>query len=241
MKLDKVCFEKKRPLVKICANKSIEHAKMCLDAKADLLGILVGQNHNSTDFVDKEKAREIVNYVNHRAGCVLVTHLTDADEIIALTKFVGNDFIQLHSDISETEVKKIVNALPNIKLIRLIHVSQNGQIETDYEKFKFVDYYLLDSFNKSTDQVGGTGIVHDWNVDKKLIQKLNRPTFIAGGLNPNNVAKVIKIANPAGVDVNSGCKKNGVKNAELVKDFVTNAKSAKKIEQNKENYPKTLL
>ncbi len=28
--------------VKICANKSIEHAKMCLKAKADIIGILVG-------------------------------------------------------------------------------------------------------------------------------------------------------------------------------------------------------
>ncbi len=218
-----------KPVVKICANKSIKHAKMCLDAKADLIGILVGQNHNSVDFVNKEKAREIVDYVNHRAGCVLVTHLTNASEIIALTKFIGNDYIQLHSNISETEVEKIVKVLPNIKLIRLIHIAQNGEIETDYKKIKYANYYLLDSFNKTTDQVGGTGIVHDWNADRYLIQKLDKPTFIAGGLNPNNVGEVIKIANPAGVDVNSGCKKNGEKNSKLVKDFVTNAKLATKI------------
>ena len=240
-KSDSAISEKKNPLVKICANKTIEDAKMCLDANADLLGILVGQNHNSTDFVDKEKAKEIVNYVNHRAGCVLVTHLTDADEIIALTKFIGNDYIQLHSDISETEVKKIASALPNVKLIRLIHVAQNGKIETEYNKFEFVDFYLLDSFNKSTDQVGGTGIVHDWNVDKKLIQRLNKPTFIAGGLNPNNVADVIKIANPAGVDVNSGCKKDSIKNAELVKKFVTNAKLAKQPKHNLDDCPEMSL
>ena len=29
---------------------------------------------------------------------------------------------------------------------------------------------------------------------------------------------------PAGVDVNSGCKLNGIKNAKLVKQFVKNAK-----------------
>ena len=29
--------------VKICANKTIEEAKMCLDAGADIIGILVGQ------------------------------------------------------------------------------------------------------------------------------------------------------------------------------------------------------
>ena len=45
--------------VKICANKSIEEAKMCIDAGADIIGILVGQEHTSNDFVDKYIAKEI--------------------------------------------------------------------------------------------------------------------------------------------------------------------------------------
>lgn len=215
----------KNILVKICANKTIEDAKMCITAKADFLGVLVGQNYNSTDFISKEQAKEIVDFVNKRISCVLVTHLTKASEIIKLSKFIGNDFIQLHSNIDESEVKKIKRVLPDIKLIRLIHISKNGEIETNYKNFRFVDYYLLDSFNKQTHQVGGTGIVHNWNTDKELIKKLNKPTFIAGGLNPDNVASVIKIANPAGVDVNSGCKLDGVKNEKLVTSFVQNAKN----------------
>lgn len=225
---DKKWQNQNKPLVKICANRSIEDAKMCLDAHADLIGFLVGQNHKSDDFVTKEKAKEIVDFVNHRACCVLVTHLTNANEIIEISKFIGIDFLQLHSNLAENEVEKIANALPNVKLIRLIHIGQNGEIETDYKKIKYADFYLLDSFNKQTDQVGGTGIVHDWNVDKKLVETLNKPTFIAGGLNPNNVEKVIKIANPAGVDVNSGCKENGKKNAKLIENFVKNAKKLRK-------------
>lgn len=91
-----------------------------------------------------------------------MTHLTNADEIIELTKFVGNNIIQLHSDILESEVEKILITLPNVKLVRLIHISQNGEIVTHYKKMKFVDYYLLDSFNLKTNQVGGTGLTHDW-------------------------------------------------------------------------------
>ena len=44
--------------VKICANKSIEDAKMSLDAKADIIGILVGKKHESVDFVDKYGSEE---------------------------------------------------------------------------------------------------------------------------------------------------------------------------------------
>lgn len=212
-------------LVKICANKNINDAKMCIDAGADFLGILVGQKHVSTDFTDKYTAKEMVNFSKRKIKTVLVTHLINSDEIIELSQFIGNDVIQLHSNIDESEVEKIVKALPNIKLIRLIHISQKGQICTNYKTMKYADYYLLDSFNLETNQVGGTGLIHDWNIDRELIEKLNKPTFIAGGLTPKNVASAIKAAKPGGVDVNSGCKLNGIKNERLVKEFVFNAKN----------------
>lgn len=212
--------------VKICANKSIEDAKMCLYANADIIGILVGQEHNSMDFVDKYKAKEINDFVNGRCDVSLVTHLTKADEIIELTKFIGNNIIQLHSNIEETEVEKIATTLPNVKLVRLIHISGDGKIITDYKKMKYADYYLLDSFNLKTNQVGGTGLTHDWHKSNELINLLNKPTFLAGGLNPENVANAIKISKPYGVDVNSGCKnEKGVKDPIKVKEFVYNAKN----------------
>ena len=210
--------------VKICANKSIEHAQMCLDAGADVIGILVGQQHNSTDFVDKEVAKEICDFVNGRCDVSLVTHITNANEIIELTNYIGNNTIQLHSEINELEVEKISKALPNIKLVRLIHISQDGIIVTDTNKFKYADFYLLDSFNLKTNQVGGTGLTHDWHKSKEIIQKLNKPTFLAGGLNPENVKLAIEIAQPYGVDVNSGCKLHGNKNRNKVIEFVKNAK-----------------
>ena len=90
---------------------------------------------------------------------------------------------------------------------------------------RYADYYLLDSFNLKTDQVGGTGIVHDWNKSRELIQLLDKPVFLAGGLNPDNVNNAIKIAMPYGVDVNSGCKnREGKKDKILVRKFVINAK-----------------
>ena len=214
-------------VVKICANKSIDDAKMSLAASADIIGLLVGQEHTSTDFIDKETAREICEFVNGRCDVSLVTHLTTADEIISLTKYIKNNTIQLHSNIAESEVEKIATALPSVKLVRLIHISTDGEVATDLSQIKFADYYLLDSFNLQTNQVGGTGLTHDWNKSKTLIEQLDKPTFLAGGLNPENVQTAIKQANPYGVDVNSGCKVNGAKNAEKVMQFVKAAKTAK--------------
>lgn len=210
--------------VKICANKSIEDAKMSIEAGADIIGILVGQQHNSCDFIDKERAKEICQFVNGRCDVSLVTHLTNAKDIIELTNFIGNNIIQLHSDIDESEVEKIHLQLPKIKLVRVIHISKEGQIATDISKMNYADFYLLDSFNASTNQVGGTGLTHDWHKSRQLIEKLNKPVFLAGGLTPENVKTAIEIAKPYGVDVNSGCKVDGKKNADKVKTFVKNAK-----------------
>lgn len=213
-------------VVKICANKSIYDALSCLLAGADIVGVLVGQEHNSDDFIGAKMAKEIVDYVNGRCDVSLVTHLTSAKEIIELTKFIGNNIIQLHSDINESEVKKIRDELPYVKLVRLIHISVNGDICSDIDNIEYVDYYLLDSFNLNTNQVGGTGISHDWNKSRDIISKLDKPCFLAGGLNPDNVRAAIKKVRPYGVDVNSGCKdNNGCKDRNKVKLFVKNAKN----------------
>ena len=213
--------------VKICANKNVYDAQSCIEAKADIIGILVGQEQSSTDFIDKEIAKEIVDYVDNRCDVSLVTHLTSANEIIKLTEYIGNTMIQLHSNIPEEEVEKIKKELPNVKLIRLIHISATGKICTDINKIKYVDYYLLDSFNLKTNQVGGTGLIHDWKKSSEIIRKLDKPTFLAGGLNSENVIEAIRIAKPYGVDVNSGCKNNkGIKVRKKVIEFVKIAKES---------------
>ena len=139
-----------------------------------------------------------------------------------------NNIIQLHSDIAEDEVEKIVKELPEIQLVRLIHISNEGEICTDFKNMKYADFYLLDSFNLKTNQVGGTGLTHDWNQSRELIKQLDKPTFLAGGLNPENVETAIKLAKPYGVDVNSGCKNDdGIKDEKKVKQFIYNAKHVK--------------
>ncbi len=103
--------------VKICACKTLDDIDMCINAGVDTVGLLVGQEHFSTDFITKTTARKLCKYVNGRCDVSLVTHLTDGQKIIELTKFIGNNYIQLHSKIKESEVKKIRTSLPDVKLV----------------------------------------------------------------------------------------------------------------------------
>lgn len=68
------------------------------------------------------------------------------------------------------------------------------------------DALLADTANPLTDQVGGTGLVHDWRLTADLRTRLRLPLILAGGLTPENVAEAISQVRPYAVDVNSGVK-----------------------------------
>lgn len=199
------------------------------NAESILLVFWLGKNMRLLNLSQKNLLGKSSWRFQKKTKTTLITHLEDAKEIVEIAKFIGVDFVQLHSNIAEDEVAKIRKNLPNVKIIRLIHISQDGRILTDYKRFKFVDFYFTDSINEKTNQVGGTGLVHDYNTDRFLAETLDKPLFLAGGLNPENVANAIKFVKPFAVDVNSGCRgANGFRDKENVKKFVFNAKNALK-------------
>ena len=211
-------------IIQIAGITNIEDAVFCAKNGIDIIGLLVGQKHTSSEFISKELARDIKLALPKQTKTTLITHLEDADEIIKLAQFIGVDYIQLHSYIDEQQVAKIHTTLPQIKLIRLIHIN-NGKVINNISKFKYVDFYFTDSINTQTNQFGGTGLTHDFNIDKELIKTLDKPVFVAGGLTPDNVQQVIALCKPYGVDVNSGCRgKNYYRDRQKVLQFVKNAK-----------------
>lgn len=201
-------------------------ALMCANLGVNIIGLLVGQKHESNEFISKELAKQIKDTLPKNIKTTLITHLENAKEIIEIAKFIDVDFIQLHSYIKESEVEKIKNTLPDKQLIRLIHITEDGKILNNISKMKYVDIYFTDSINKATNQVGGTGLTHSLETDKQLVETLNRPVIIAGGLTPENVAAAIKFCHPWGVDINSGCRgANGGRDKDKVKTFVQNSRA----------------
>ncbi len=81
------------------------------------------------------------------------------------------------------------------------------------------DRYLLDSYDPKT--VGGTGQTCDWSKAQALVQSMDAPILLAGGLTAENVAEAIEQVHPWGVDVSSGVEiEPGVKDIEKVEAFI---------------------
>ena len=74
-----------------------------------------------------------------------------------------------------------------------------------------VDALLLDSGNPNlaVKELGGTGRAHDWDVSRYIVERADKPVFLAGGLNAGNVRAAIEAVRPFGVDLCTGVRTNG--------------------------------
>ncbi|MCC7128561.1 MAG: hypothetical protein IT192_07085, partial [Microbacteriaceae bacterium] len=63
-----------------------------------------------------------------------------------------------------------------------------------------VDYLLLDSYSPEIGGVGAAGFTHDWSISRKIVESVDVPVILAGGLSAENVAEAIAIVQPWGVD-----------------------------------------
>jgi phosphoribosylanthranilate isomerase len=213
------------PRVKICGIVDVRDLTTALDGGADAVGFLVGQKHPSRDFIDPTLARDLAQSVPPYVTCVLVTHEVSIDEILALARAIPTHVVQLHSDLEPSDLSSARELLKPRGIIGKVTVEDESCITRLLEIQSSVDAILLDSVNRITGQVGGTGLTHDWNISAHLRRISARPIILAGGLRPSNVHQAVLAVDPAAVDVNSGVEsKDGKKDLRLVKEFVASAR-----------------
>lgn len=212
--------------VKICGNKNIDEALIASKLGADAIGLIVGVSHLSEDAINPSVAGEILREIPVFVTAVLVTHMKASENILRIYEEVPTSIIQLQDDIPIGEVAKIKKELPQVKLIKTVHVIDDSSIGTAVEIADFFDAILLDSLSEKEDRIGGTGKTHDWSISKKIVALLKKPVILAGGLTPENVVDAINYVKPYGVDVNSGVgNADRSKSPEAVRHFINRSKN----------------
>ncbi len=193
---------------------------------ADAVGFLVGQRHSSPDFITAALAGQISRTLPPSVEAVLVTHITEVDEIDRLLRQSGITAVQLHSEITADSVANLRTRFPDLKVFKSVHVISAESVRYPEGFSKVVDGFVLDTINVATDQVGGTGNIHDWSISRKIAERFpDIPIVLAGGLTSKNVRSAIESVHPFGVDVNSGTKgSDGFKDARKMREFSREAK-----------------
>jgi phosphoribosylanthranilate isomerase len=200
-------------------------AQTAIRAGANAVGFLVGITHLAEDKISKEDAKKIVAMLPPFVSSVMVTHLTNKKEIVELAKYLNVNTVQIHDYLPAEDVRFVKESLPFCKIIKAIHIIDRENALKMVEDFECVcDALLLDS--RTEDRLGGTGIIHDWNISQEIVKKARIPVILAGGLTENNVYDAVKKVQPFGVDVNSGVEISGWKSYEKVFKFVQDAEAA---------------
>ena len=216
----------KKNRFKICCISSLEEAKTAIKYGASALG-LVSEMPSGPGVISAELIKEIAKTIPPPISTFLLTSRTDAKDIIAQQNELRTNAIQIVDELKSGTYAEIKEALPGVKLIQVVHVMDDSSLKYAVEVGEQVDAILLDSGNPnlSTKVLGGTGKVHNWEVSKKIRERLNIPIFLAGGLNPNNAHEAIKIVGPFALDLCSGVRTDGKLDENKLAAFVNAVES----------------
>lgn len=200
----------KKPRVKICCISSAEEAQTAIRFGASALG-LVGHMPSGPGVIHDELISEIASRVPPPVSTFLLSSETKAADIIAHYQKVNTTTLQIVDELEERAYQQIRHALPNVKLVQVIHVIDEHSVQEAVELSECVDAILLDSGNPNLQvkELGGTGRTHNWELSRKIREKINIPIFLAGGLRQDNVKQAIESVGPFGLDLCSGVRTNG--------------------------------
>ncbi|OYU55686.1 MAG: hypothetical protein CFE25_00055 [Chitinophagaceae bacterium BSSC1] len=190
--------------IKLCLFEYLEAAYEASNCGADALGFHILKS-NKENWKDKaQKIRDIINYLPESIEKVL---LIDYDiEIIAdCMNTAAFNSIQLYPDCSSEEIHELRSKINRpIKILKVMSAQCHENTPSNFEDFilkykNSVDAFLLDSCRE-----GGSGKTADLSVCSGIIADSPLPVFLAGGLNPQNIASTILSVRPFGVDVETG-------------------------------------
>ena len=145
------------------------------------------------------------------------------------------DQVQLHGDESPDQLAVLHRRLPHMPLIRAWRMAGESLVDLDeyLTACQALDVSLaaclIDA--RVPGVYGGSGHKVAWDALARAYQRsIWPPLILAGGLTPDNAADAVRATQPWGIDVASGVESQpGSKDLQLVKRFITNARSASTI------------
>ena len=209
--------------VKICGLTGAEGVRAAAEAGASHVGFV--HFPPSPRHVGLDEAAALAREVP--AGIAKVALTVDADDglIDALAGLGAFDMIQLHGGETPERVAQ-VGARSGLAVMKAVGISGPGDLALIDAHAEAADAILVDAKPPAgSDRPGGNAAAFDWQLVAG--RRWARPWFLAGGLDPDNVAEAIRRSGAAGVDVSSGVESApGIKDPALVRLFAERARLA---------------
>ncbi len=221
-----------RTRIKICGVRRVVDALAAANAGADAVGLVLHPPAKRN--VPLATAKEILAALPPFVTPVGLFVDESLPKVLQIAHDLGLRHVQLNGD----ESPEYVANLAPLRVIKAIRVDRETFDKTlqiwraamGSLNLKHLTGFVLEPAH--TGQAGGSGIANDWTT---VVDTISRgafdglpPIIAAGGLNPANVAAVVKQVKPYAVDVSSGVEDGivGEKSVEKIEAFIRSVRQA---------------
>lgn len=207
--------------IKVCGIRRNEDVAIVNEYKPDYIGFVFAPTWRQ---IDVPKAVSLRRELRDDIKTVGV-FVNQPVELLATAVCSGAvDYLQLHGTEDASYEAALCKCLqekgirnPEEHLIRAYRIRS----AEDFDRIGTTrsPLLLLDAY--SPKDIGGTGEAFDWT----MIRNVNKPFFLAGGINANNVQKAINMVHPFGIDASSSLETDKAKDREKIKMFIERIRS----------------
>lgn len=219
-------------IIQIYAFTRIEQAQEAAALGVNHIGFIAGDYGLVHAELSYAQAHQMAASLPKQAHSVALTMSTQVDEILRMAEVVNPSIIHISTDpldLGLKETEQLRMRLPeSIRLMKAIPVVDKESVDLAIKFAPYCDYLLLDTKVGGMPGVGATGRTHDWGISRKIVEAVNIPVILAGGLTPENVPQAIQAVHPAGVDSNTSTNIPGdpvEKDMERIRYFVKAVRS----------------
>ena len=206
--------------VKFCGIRRTEDIEAVNRLQPDFAGFVFAKSKRQ---VTKGQAAALKELLDPGIKTIAVLVNMPAEEAAALANSGIADMLQLHGDEDAAYITKL-KTLTQVKIIKAIRLQGTETDNTLMKEAEQTDFYLFDTF--LADIYGGTGKTFSLSLLKGV--QIEKPFFLAGGLDAGNVPEVIRQAQEDarlfpyfyGVDVSGGIEADGVKDPIKMEAFM---------------------
>lgn len=198
--------------IKFCGIRRLEDVTAVNLCQPDYMGMILSGGFRRS--ISQEQAQRLVQEKSDAIAAVGVFVNESSETICRMAEQLHLQVIQLHGNESAEQIQTLQQktGLPVWKALRIGTLEELEAAGTNP-----ADCLILEG--KTGAGIGGTGVCADWELLARY--SWNRPFFLAGGLQPENVLEAIATVSPTGVDFSSGIEEDGVKSLRRMKQLMT--------------------
>lgn len=204
--------------IKVCGMKYPDNIAALSNLKPDYMGFIFYPPSKRFVGLDFEKQHLSSVKIETKKTAVFVNaHLHEVEEF---SNIYGFKTLQLHGN--ETPEFCATLKEKGFSIIKAFGVDEHFNFEVLKPYLVAVDFFLFDT---KTDLHGGSGLTFSWQILDNY--KLERPFFLSGGIDLNNIEAALSINNQYfyGIDINSKFEiEPGLKDIKKVEEIFSKIK-----------------